>query len=232
MSDLPIELISTHNILAELLFLKNAHKKNSKKEDIDTRKEDIDTRKEDIDTRKEDIDTRKEDIDTRKEDINKQKIDIQTQFLETKIAYNFLDDQYKASPQQLDQFKETQLTSDIIEQLQTANINIDDYMAFWYTAEQLIKESGELTEEQIIFVNQFNTLNKSLNIDYQITIPTEKMQFANKPKNLSDIITSPTAILAYPSVREYTSKQPNIINKPTEKIDINPKFQEDVWENI
>jgi len=88
-------------------------------------------------------------------------------------------------------------------------------MTFWYTAEQLIKESGKLSEEQITFVNQFNTLNQSLNIDYQITIPTEKMQFADKPNNLSDVIASPTAVLAYTSVREYTSKQPNIINQDT-----------------
>jgi len=205
-----------------LIFEINALKEYNDKENVTTNKENVTTDKKDVITDKEEKEQLK----------NEQHIDIQTTFLETKVSYNFLDNKYKSSAQELQQFKDKYFTSEITEKLQTAKINIDDYMAFWYTAEQLIKESGELNEEQITFVNQFNNLNRTLNIDYQINIPTEKMQFADKPKNLSDVIASPTTVLAYPSVREYTNKQPNIINKPTEKIDINPKLQEDIWENI
>ena len=101
----------------------------------------------------------------------------------------------------------------------------------WYTAEQIIT-TQQVEPDTISFINQFNTLNKTLNIDYQITIPTEKMQFADKPKNLSDIISSPTAVLAYPSVREYTSKQADTINKLDKKIDINTKLQQDIWTKL
>lgn len=164
--------------------------------------------------------------------VDKKHISIQTALLETKISYNFIDNKYKASSQELQIFKENYLTSEITKKLETANINIDDYMAFWYTAEQLIKEPDELSEEQITFVNQFNNFNRTLDIDYQITITIDKLRNTPKPNNLADIIKTPDAIFAYPSVREYTSKQPNIIDKPNEKIDINPKLQQDLWTKL
>lgn len=164
---------------------------------------------------------------------SKQKqIDVQTTFLETKMNYNFLDDKYKAAPQELQTFKDNYLTSAITEKLQTANINIDDYMTFWYAAEQISKEPGELTEEQITFVNQYNNFNKILDINYQITIPVDKLRNTPKPNNLTDVIKTPDAVFAYPSVREYTSKQADTINKLDKKIDINTKLQQDIWTKL
>lgn len=175
---------------------------------------------------------KQEQVDTEEEQIDTKHINIQTTFLETKMDYHFLDNRDKASPQELQTFKDNYLTSEITEKLKIANINIDDYVAFWYAAEQISKESGELTEEQITFVNQFNNFNRTLDIDYQITIPVDKLRNTPKPNNLADIIKTPDAVFAYPSIREYTSTQPNIINKATERIDINPKLQQDIWTEL
>src|SRR5690606_36586826 len=76
--------------------------------------------------------------------------------------------------------------------------------------------------------SQFNTLNRSLNIDYQIDIPVESLQFANKPKNLEDVIKNPESVLAYESVRTFTQNQPDIRPKDKTIEDINPKLQNDI----
>lgn len=125
-------------------------------------------------------------------------------------------------------FLEINKTNKLEQILTKNNVNIDQYLEMRYSAEQLIKSQENLTPETISFISQFNTLNTSLNIDYQIDIPTESMQFANKPKNLGEIIKSPDSVLAYEGIRNYTQTQPNIIEKPNETIKINPKLQQDI----
>lgn len=159
-------------------------------------------------------------------EIQKQMQNLQTSYEKIKIRYPI--DENNANRINFIQQKNTPT---LLQKLQANSIDIHQYLEMWYTAEQIIT-TQQIEPDAISFVNQFNTLNKTLDIDYQITIPTEKMEFADKPNNLSDIIASPTTVLAYPSVREYTNKQPDIINKLDKKIDINTKLQQDIWTKL
>jgi len=58
---------------------------------------------------------------------------------------------------------------------QYEGIDIDSYMRLWYAAEQIAKQDS-LTSETLTFVQEFNTLNRSLDIDYQIKLPGMKEQ--------------------------------------------------------
>lgn len=149
--------------------------------------------------------------------------------------YDTIDQKYKPntqSPERKIFFSQQQKDINLMNILKKNAIDPNFYLQTLYTAEQLIKSKEILTPKAISFINQFNAFNKSLNIDHQITIPTEKIQVIDKPNNLSDIIASPTAVLAYPSVKEYTSKQKNILNSSIGKTNINPKMQQDIWTKL
>lgn len=161
-------------------------------------------------------------------------IEIQKQMQNLQVSYEQIKTLYPIDQNNSNRinFLQQKKTPTLLQTLQANNIDVNQYLEMWYTAEQLIKESNELNEDQIQFVQQFNTLNTSLNIDYQITIPIDKIRNTPKPNNLADIIKTPDAVFAYPSVREYTSKQANIIDKSDKKIDINPKLQQDIWTKL
>jgi len=155
-------------------------------------------------------------INTNASEIQTNTSEIQTKIDNLRNNYQNIDIHFKPNLESSEWTNftyEKQEDINLIHILNENNIDPNFYFQIRYTAEQLIQSQEQITPENIAFINQFNTLNKSLNIDYQINIPTEKMQFADKPKNLSDVIASPTTVLAYPSVREYTSKQPNHINR-------------------
>ena len=87
---------------------------------------------------------------------------------------------------------------------QYEGIDIDSYMRLWYAAEQIAKQDS-LTSETLTFVQEFNTLNRSLDIDYQIKLPGMKEHSPWWWNSLRDVIADPAILRKNNSVSSYAS---------------------------
>lgn len=180
------------------------------------------------------LENQKNDLTKLKDEIiNKNTNEIQSKLESIRNTYQNIDTRFKPNLQSIEwkQFVyQKEQNIDVIKILKKNNIDPNFYFQIRYTAEQIIKNTNELSEDQIQFIQQFNTLNRSLNINYQINIPIDKIRNTPKPNNLSDVIKTPDAVFAYPSIREYTTKQPDILTNKN-RLSISPKLQADIRSN-
>ena len=143
---------------------------------------------------------------------------IDNKFTSLQWQYDSLSDDIKPSENALQMFMNDYLNEDVSMRLENYGLNSQDYMRLRYTAEQIAQQDW-LTPETLTFIQDFNTLNRSLDIDYQITLPGMKEEPTGWWNSLRDVISDPAILRKNNSVSSYVRwlSLPDITDEEIEK---------------
>ena len=105
----------------------------------------------------------------------------------------------------------------IKKQLDAASISPNNYAKNLFTAQKLSQNNDLPLPQRVEFIKEFNKLNKLLDIDIQVDVPTSIYEsgFKNKETKtdkLSDLQTDQDQILEVKSIQNYIDTGENILN--------------------
>ena len=170
-------------------------KDTEKEEQTDQKKEQKNTKIKKDTEKEEQTDQKKEQTDQKKEQTDQKKEQKETLYTQLMTTYETIEETYKPTWKENLSEKYSEITQK--SEFQTlSEKEQENYLKARYTAEKIVKEArknNSISEKHVAFIEQFNELDKELNLNSQIDIsgiPRENIETKSSVNTMNDIITN------------------------------------------
>ncbi len=175
--------------------IKKENIKNIKEEQTDQKKEQKNTKIKKDTEKEEQTDQKKEQTDQKKEQTDQKKEQKETLYTQLMTTYETIEETYKPTWKENLSEKYSEITQK--SEFQTlSEKEQENYLKARYTAEKIVKEArknNSISEKHVAFIEQFNELDKELDLNSQIDIsgiPRENIETKSSVNTMNDIITN------------------------------------------